>query len=37
MAHVVAQYARNLDEDFFWLEDTPPPALTAVYHDSSLL
>ena len=37
MAHVLAQYARNLDEDLFWLEDSPPPALAALYHDASLL
>ena len=37
MAHVLAQYARNLDEDLCWLEDTPPPALAALYHDASLL
>ena len=37
VAHVLAQYARNLDEDLFWLEDTPPPTLAALYHDASLL
>ena len=37
MAHVVAQYARNLDEDLFWLEDSPPPALATLYYDASLL
>ena len=37
VAHVLAQYARNLDEDLCWLEDTPPPALAALYHDTSLL
>ena len=37
MAHVLTQYARNLDEDLFWLEDSPPPALAALYHDASLL
>ena len=35
MAHVLAQYARNtLDEDLNWMEDSPPPALEALYHDS---
>ena len=30
-----AQYARNtLDEDLYWMEDSPPPALEALYHDS---
>ena len=37
VAHVLAQYARNLDEDLFWLEDSPPPTLVALYHDASLL
>ena len=34
VAHVLAQYARNLDEDLFWLEDTPPIASAALYHDA---
>ena len=35
MAHALAQYARNtLDEDLCWMEDSPPPALEALYHDS---
>ena len=35
MAHVLAQYARHtLDEDLYWMEDSPPPALEALYHDS---
>ena len=29
VAHVLAQYARNLDEDLFLVEDSPPPALAA--------
>ena len=37
VAHVVAQYARNFDEDLFWLEDSPPPALATLYYDASLL
>ena len=36
VAHVLAQYARNLDEDLYWLED-PPPAFVALYHDASLI
>ena len=35
VAHALAQYARNtLDEDLYWMEDSPPPALEAMYHDS---
>ena len=35
VAHVLAQYARStLDEDLYWMEDSPPPALKALYHDS---
>ena len=37
VAHVLAQFARNLDEDLVWIEDSPPPALAALFHDVSLL
>ena len=37
MAHVLAQFARNLDEDLVWIENSPPPALVALFHDASLL
>ena len=37
VAHVLAQHARNLDDDLYWMEDSPPPALAALYHDASLL
>ena len=37
VAHVLAQHARNLDDDLYWIEDSPPPALAALYHDASLL
>ena len=37
VAHVLAQFARNLDEDLVWIEDSPPPALVALLHDASLL
>ena len=34
VAHALSQYARNtLDEDLYWMEDSPPPALEALYHD----
>ena len=31
--HVLAQHARNLEYDLYWLEDSPPPALEALYQD----
>ena len=34
VAHSLARFARNLSEDIFWLEDSPPPALEALYLDS---
>ena len=37
VAHVLTEYARNLDKDLVWLEDSPPPALAALYHNASLL
>ena len=38
VAHVLAQYARNnLDEDVYWMEDSPPPAMDALYHDLSFI
>ena len=35
--HVLAQHARHLDYDLYWLEDSPPPALEALYQDLILL
>ena len=38
VAHVLAHYARkSLDEDVYCMEDSPPPAVDALYHDLSLL
>ena len=37
VAHALAQHARNIVEDVFWMEDSPPPTLDALYHDSLLL
>ncbi|XP_075653237.1 uncharacterized protein LOC142623675 [Castanea sativa] len=33
VAHILAQYARNIDNDLFWMEDSPPPVLDALYQD----
>ena len=37
VAHALAQHARNIPEDMFWMEDSPPLALNVLYHDSLLL
>ena len=37
VAHALAQHARNISKDVFWMEDSPPPALNALYHDFLLL
>ena len=35
VAHALAQHARNtLDDDLYWMEDSPPLAMEALYHDS---
>ena len=34
VAHVLAQHGRfSLDEDLYWMEEAPPPAMDALYHD----
>ena len=30
----LARYAKTTVDDVFWLEDSPPPALEALYFDS---
>ena len=37
VAHVLSIYARNLNEDIYWMEDAPPVALEATYQDSFLM
>ena len=37
VANALAQHARNISEDVFWMENSPPPALNALYRDSHLL
>ena len=35
VAHVLAPLARfTLDEDLYWMEDSPQPAIDALYHDT---
>ena len=35
VAHTLAKHARNLVDDLYWIEDTPPPVADALYYDSS--
>ena len=37
VAHVLAQHARNLEDELYWLEDSPSPVLEALYQDALLL
>ena len=37
VAHLLARYANGLVEEVVWLEESPPPALDALYFDLSLL
>ena len=37
VAHALAQYAKNISEDVFCMEDSPPLAINALYHDSLLI
>ena len=34
VAHSLARHARNIDNEIVWMEDSPPPALEALYLDS---
>ncbi|XP_023900964.1 uncharacterized protein LOC112012818 [Quercus suber] len=34
VAHCLARYASQVDEEMVWVEDSPPPALQALYLDS---
>ena len=31
VAHILAQYARNISDELYWMEDSPPPVLEALY------
>ena len=31
VAHALAKHARNLIDDLYWIEDTPPPVADALY------
>lgn len=34
VVHWLAQYARNIFDEIYWLEDSPPPGVTALYENS---
>ena len=35
VAHVLAQFARNIIDDMYWMEDLPPIAREALYQDAN--
>ena len=37
VAHVLAQFARSITEDMYWMEDVPPITREALYEDAILL
>ena len=37
VAHVIVQYARNISNDMYWMEDSPPPTMEALYQDFLIL
>ena len=37
VAHALARFARLIDNEIIWLEEDPPPAVDALYLDSSFL
>ena len=34
VAHSLARYAKNLSDEMYWLKDSPPPVVEALYQDS---
>ena len=35
VAHELAQFARNISQDLFWMEDVPPIVREALYQDAN--
>ena len=34
VAYTLAKYAKNIDDVVYWIEDSPPLAVEALYQDS---
>ena len=34
VAHLLAKYAKNITDVVYWVEDSPPPTMEALYQDS---
>ena len=34
VAHSLARFAKGVEDEIVWLEESPPPALEALYFDS---
>ena len=37
VAHVLVQYAKNIIDDMYWMEDLPPFTREALYHDANII
>ncbi|XP_075645667.1 uncharacterized protein LOC142616768 [Castanea sativa] len=37
VVHALAQHARNINNDMYWIKDSPPPIMEAFFHDSLIL
>ena len=37
VAHVLAQFARNISEDMYWMEDIPPIAREVLFQDANFI
>ena len=33
VSHSLARQARNISDEMYWLEDSPPPVMDALYQD----
>ena len=33
VAHILAQYTRNIADELYWMEDSPPPVIEALYQN----
>ena len=37
VANVLARHAKNVVDEVFWIEDSPPLTISALYHDSIII